>query len=249
MKVDWTAPAIFAEWKQMRAARCQEPSPTSGSLICFLLTLSCCPPTSCTHFCQPECQWQCRLSRWMRNKDTFQPLPSPSLKEESQSSQPSPRSTLPRASSRTWPVPRIQDIFVFFPPSSLNSEISAPPPCFLLAPLFHSGLSLSTLPARIGQDPLMKVPLHSRGPLSINGLWKQIFSDFRESKVLDLHIISKWPTRQGNVCLRSISAVPSPLLPKGRSLAWSILSGPLWAFPLGFRPVPSPWTCQWDRQL
>lgn len=67
--------------------------------------------------------------------------------------------------------------------------------------------------------PSNESPSLLQGPLSINGFWKQILSDFRESKALDLHIIIKWPTRQGNVCLCSISARPLPLLPKGRSLA------------------------------
>ena len=160
------------------------------------------------------------------------PVPLPSLTSF-------PQSTLLRASVWLGWFPEFTAHLLCCPSFSLNSEVSAPSYCFFLAPLFLSGLSLSTLPAQIGQDLVMKVPLHSGGPLSINGLWKQILSDFRESKVLDLHIITKWPTRQGNVCLYFISVVPAPL-PKGKSLARSILLSPLWVFPLGFRPVPSP---------
>lgn len=44
-----------------------------------------------------------------------------------------------------------------------------------------------SLPA---QDKPSASPLHA-GPSSVTGLWKQILSDFPESKALDLHVITK----------------------------------------------------------
>ena len=121
-----------------------------------------------------EHQWPCRPSRGSRHHS---PVLLPSLTTF-------PQSTLPSDSSWLGQFPEFI-IYLCCSPPLLWTLRSVPLPiAFLLAPVFHSGLSLSTLPARIGQDLLMKVPLHSGGPLSINGLWKQILSDFRESKCL-----------------------------------------------------------------
>lgn len=164
------------------AATWQEPGPTPGSSrICFLLTGSCCPPAGSTHFPSAESP-----SGGEDHPGGPAPVSSPLAKSHH-----FPPEPLLRASSWLGQFPEFIAHLLCSPSSSLNSEVSAPSYCFFLAPLFHPGLSLSTLPARIGQDLVMKVPLHSGGPLSINGLWKQILSDFRESKVLDLHIITK----------------------------------------------------------
>lgn len=118
-------------------------SPTSdSSLICSLLVASCCPLSHWLHVFPP---W--RVSCGERH---LSPSLLPTSLPRSIESKPFVTPPCPPA-----PCPGLQTAlglspeFICFcsPSSSLNSEVSTPSYGLLPAPLFRSGLSLSTLPA------------------------------------------------------------------------------------------------------